>query len=214
MTETCPTSDAQQYWESFYQDQDPVWSGRPNPLLVREVTALTPGTALDLGCGEGADAIWLARQGWRVTAVDVSATVLERAAAYAVEAGIVDGIRWAKHDLSQSFPDGFFDLVSVQFFHSPVASAGEREKTLRRAAEAVAPAGLLLIVGHAGWPSWLHSPPTNVHLPTTAEVLDSLGLDLGRWRVELQEVVEHELLGPEGRRGRRQDNVLRVRRTR
>lgn len=213
MTDTSCTSPAQQYWESFYQDRDHVWTGNPNPLLVREVASLTPGTALDLGCGEGADAIWLAQQGWRVTAADVSATALQRAAARAVEAGVVDGIVWARHDLSQSFPAGFFDLVSAQFFHSPVAPAGEQEKALRRAAEAVAPGGLLLIVGHAGWPSWLHSPPFEFHFPTTAEVHHSLGLEQDWWHVELEDLVERELTGPEGQPGRRKDTILRVRRT-
>jgi SAM-dependent methyltransferase len=214
MTGTSPPSPAQQYWEGFYQDRGHVWSGSPNPLLVREVASLTPGTALDLGCGEGADAIWLAEQGWRVTAVDVSEIALRWAAARAVEAGIRDGIVWARHDLSQSFPVGLFDLVSAQFFHSPVASADEREKILRRAADAVTPGGLLLIVGHAGWPSWLENPPFEYHFPTTPEVLDSVGLPQDRWHVELEDLIERELTGPDGQPGRRMDAVLRVRRTR
>jgi 2-polyprenyl-3-methyl-5-hydroxy-6-metoxy-1,4-benzoquinol methylase len=127
MTDPSAPDSAQQFWDGFYQEREHVWSGRPNPLLVREVASLTPGTALDLGCGEGADAIWLAEQGWRVTAVDISETALDRAAARAMEAGIRDGIVWTRHDLSQSFPAGVFDLVSAQFFHSPVAAADERE---------------------------------------------------------------------------------------
>jgi SAM-dependent methyltransferase len=204
----------QQYWEDFYQAKDQIWTGKPNPLLVREVGSLAPGTALDLGCGEGADAIWLAQRGWRVTAVDVSATALRRAAAHAVNAGVGDGIGWARHDLAQSFPAGLFDLVSAQFFHSPVAPAGEREKMLRRAAEAVAPAGVLLIVGHAGWPSWAEHPPFEFHFPTTSEVLESLGIDQDRWHVERAELVERVSTGPDGQPGRRADNLLRVRRIR
>ncbi len=198
-----------EYWEHFYQERDHVWSGQPNPLLVREVAALAPGTALDLGCGEGGDAIWLAKQGWRVTAVDVSATALRRAAEHA---GGLD-IAWAQHDLSQTFPTGLFDLVSAQFFHSVVAPPGEREKTLRRAADAVAPGGLLLVVGHAGWPSWLEHPPFEYGFPTTGEVLDSLGVR-GRWEVELEDLIEHEMAGPDGEHGRRADNLLRLRRPR
>jgi SAM-dependent methyltransferase len=203
---------AEQYWESRYRDEGRVWSGRPNPLLVREVEQLPPGTALDLGCGEGGDAIWLAGRGWQVTAVDVSATALRRGADHAREAGVAAGIRWDRHDLSRSFPEGSFDLVSAQFLHSPVAADGEREDVLRRAAAAVAPGGVLLVVGHAGWPSWQEDPPFEHHFATTAEVLGALDLEPGRWKVELEEIVERDFPDPDGRPGRREDNVLRVRR--
>lgn len=211
MTDASLTGPEQEYWEDFYRERDHVWSGKPNPLLVREVAALPPGTALDLGCGEGGDAIWLAERGWRVTAVDVSAIALGRAAAHAADAGV--DIVWARHDLSQTFPAGLFDLVSAQFFHSVVAPPGEREKTLRRAADAVAPGGLLLVVGHAGWPTWLEQEhrPFEYAFPTTREVLDSLGPP-ERWDVELEDIVEHEMTGPEGQPGTRTDNLLRVRR--
>lgn len=85
--DTFPASSAQQYWETFYRDNEQIWSGRPNPRLVREVASLAPGTALDLGCGQGADAIWLAGLGWQVTATDVSGTALRRAAARACRRG-------------------------------------------------------------------------------------------------------------------------------
>ncbi|MBB5957927.1 SAM-dependent methyltransferase [Saccharothrix tamanrassetensis] len=202
---------AEQFWEGFYLERDQVWSGRPNPLLVREASTLTPGTALDLGCAEGGDAVWLAQRGWRVVGTDVSATALRRAAAHAADAGVADLIRWERHDLAQSFPGGTFDLVSAQFLHSPVALDGEREAVLRRAVGSVAAGGVLLIVGHAGWPTWMTEPPAEVHFPTTEEVLSSLRLD-DRWEVEVQELVDRELTGPEGQTGRRIDNVLRIRR--
>jgi SAM-dependent methyltransferase len=166
---------------------------------------------LDLGCGEGADAIWLAQRSWRVTAADVSETALRRAAARAAGAGLAGRIDWQQHDLSRTFPPGVFDLVSAQFLHSPVALDGEREAILRRAARAVAPGGVLLIVGHAGWPSWQLEVPAEVHFPTTAEVLDSLGLEPGGWQVELEELVTRELTGPDGQPGSRTDSVLRIR---
>ena len=201
-----------QFWEDFYRDKDQVWSGKVNPLLEREVAALTPGTALDLGCGEGGDAIWLARRGWRVTAVDISETALKRAAGHAAEAG-VEGIVWERHDLAVSFPEGNFDLVSAQFFHSPVEEDGERDKALRRAAEAVAPGGTLVVAGHAGWPTWMEEPPhEHIHFPAPAEVLEALTLDESEWTVEVQDVVARDFPGPEGQTGTRSDNVLRVRR--
>ncbi|GAA1352171.1 class I SAM-dependent methyltransferase [Saccharothrix algeriensis] len=201
----------EQFWEGFYLEQEQVWSGRPNPLLVREVSALPPGAALDLGCAEGADAVWLARRGWRVVGVDVSGTALGRAAARAEAAGVADRVRWQRHDLAETFPEGVFDLVSAQFLHSPVELEGERAAVLRRAAGAVAGGGVLLVVGHAGWPSWMTEPPGDYRFPTTGEVLASLRLD-DRWEVEVEELVEQDVPGPDGQPGRRVDNVLRVRR--
>jgi SAM-dependent methyltransferase len=206
MTET-----AQQFWEDFYHDRDQLWTGKPNPLLVREVGSMTPGTALDLGSGEGGDAIWLAERGWQVTAADVSATALRRAAARAADAGLAARIDWQQHDLSQTFPTGTFTLVSAQYLHSPVAPAGERETILRQAARAVAPGGVLLIAGHAGWPSGHHEVHPEVHFPTTAEVVGSLGLEPGHWRVELDELITHDWTGPDGQPGSRTDNLLRIR---
>jgi SAM-dependent methyltransferase len=205
MTETS----AQQFWEDFYRER-PVWSGRPNALLVREVETLPPGSALDLGCAEGADAVWLARRGWRVVGADASTTALSRATAHAAEAGVE--VDWQCHDLSRTFPEGTFDLVCAQYLHSPVEADGERAAILRRAAAAVAPGGLLLVIGHAGWPSWQPHPQHEVHFPTTGEVLAALDLDRPGWHVELEDVVDRAATDPDGRPGTRRDNVLRVRR--
>ncbi|WP_174185176.1 class I SAM-dependent methyltransferase [Nocardia barduliensis] len=207
---TTPTT--VEYWESFYRERDQVWSGRPNFLLVREIEAVAPGTALDLGCAEGADAIWLAERGWRVTAVDVSETALARARANAARQELPSEIDWQRHDLDHTFPSGRFDLVTAQYLHSPLAEDGERTRILRRAAEAVAPGGLLLIVGHAEWPSWVLEPPADVHFPTTAEVRAGLALDPAEWRVEVEGLAEREQAGPEGQPGTRKDNILLIRR--
>lgn len=201
---------AEQFWEGFYQDRDAVWSGRANPLLVREVTALSPGSALDLGCGEGGDAIWLAKQGWRVTALDISATALGRAAAHAETAGVGDRIEWVRHNLAESAHDGSYDLVSAQFLQSPVAGPGEWEAILRGAMAAVAPGGVLLIVAHAGWPSWVDTPPHEYRFPTVPEILGALDLPRAGWTVALTELVERELDGPDGHHGHRGDNLVRA----
>ena len=205
---------AEQFWEDFYGRSDRVWSGRPNPLLVREAAGLPPGTALDLGCGEGADAIWLARRGWRVTAVDISAVALERAAGHAAEAGVADMIDWRRHDLATSFPEGVFDLVSAQFLHSPVELPQER--IMRSATQAVAPGGVLLVAGHAAFASpGRHDQhgEHDVRFPTLAEMIDSLGLAGDHWKVEVSESVTTEWTAPDGERGIRTDNVVRARRT-
>ena len=84
--------DTHEFWEQFYAEREQVWSGRPNVVLVEEIEGLAPGTALDLGCGEGADAIWLASRGWQVVAADISQAALDRAAAHAAAAGVGDRI--------------------------------------------------------------------------------------------------------------------------
>ena len=91
----------QEFWDARYGATDQVWSGNPNPRLVEHVADLTPGTALDVGCGEGADAIWLAARGWQVTAIDVSPVALERVANRAAEAGeqIAARITWQQADV-------------------------------------------------------------------------------------------------------------------
>ncbi|WP_043632595.1 FAD-dependent oxidoreductase [Nonomuraea candida] len=200
-----------EFWDARYSESERIWSGNPNVVLVREVSDLPPGRALDLGCGEGGDAIWLAGRGWRVTAVDISAVALERAARHAGEAGVPDGIDWQRHDLGTSFPDGSYDLVSACYLHSPHDMP--RERILRRAAAAVAPGGVLLVAGHAGWPSWQHDHP-EVHFPTPREVLDSLEPAEGEWEVLRAEEFERSQNDPEGRPTTRTDNVLMLRRRR
>ena len=136
------------FYEQLYRSRDAVWSGNPNPQLVREVAVLALGVALDLGCGEGADALWLAERGWRVTAVDFSATAIARAAAHAAELGppIAERVAWRCADLAAWHPaEAAYDLVSAQFFHTERAV---RDEAFRRLAAAVAPGGTLLIVGH------------------------------------------------------------------
>jgi 2-polyprenyl-3-methyl-5-hydroxy-6-metoxy-1,4-benzoquinol methylase len=134
-------------WDERYSSQDKVWSGNPNPQLVAEASELTPGTALDVGCGEGGDVIWLARHGWTVTGADFSAAGLARAARHAEQAGVADRTDWWQVDARTFSPGGrSFDLVSTHYLHPP--DSGMVEVT-RRLAEAVAPGGHLLIVGHA-----------------------------------------------------------------
>ena len=142
-----PTYD-RAYWEDRYGTPELTWSGNPNPVLVAEATSLTPGSALDIGSGEGGDALWLAAQGWHVTGVDISQNALDKAAARveSVDAEAAARIQWQQHDLAEWLPEPrSFDLVSSQFMHLPRA---ERGVLFRGLAAAVAPGGTLLIVGH------------------------------------------------------------------
>lgn len=208
-----PGDTSERFWEAFYGDKSAHWSGKANALLVEEVADLPPGTALDLGSGEGGDAIWLAERGWSVTAVDVSANAIARATAHAEAAGVDRAIAWERHDLEVSFPNGSFDLVSACFLHSPVEIP--RGQILRRAAAAVAPGGRLLVVGHGGFPSWRrHDPDDEVHLPTPGEVLADLDLPPGEWIVRRSDEATSVLTAPDGTPGTRVDNVLTVERVR
>ncbi|MBE3011697.1 class I SAM-dependent methyltransferase [Microbispora sp. NEAU-D428] len=131
-------------WDEMYRDRDQVFSGAPNGVLVTEVAGLPPGRALDVGCGEGADALWLARRGWQVTAVDVSRTALRRAAAAAAD--VAGGVAWECADLIAVPPPArAFDLVSAQYFPLP---RRPDHAALRGLLDAVAPGGTLLFATH------------------------------------------------------------------
>lgn len=132
-------------WDARYSEGDrPRWSGRPNGRLVAEVADLSPGRALDVGCGEGADAIWLARRGWTVTAIDVSDLAVSRAREAAEVAGA--GVEWVRGDaLETPFPERSFELLSMQYPALPKAAG---EAAVRTLLDTVRPGGLLLAVYH------------------------------------------------------------------
>ncbi|MGH3391899.1 MAG: methyltransferase domain-containing protein [Actinomadura sp.] len=199
-------------WEERYRARPAIWSGRPNPQLVAVATGLTPGRALDVGSGEGADAVWLAEQGWRVTAVDISTTALGRAAAHAATAGaeVAGRIDWTHADLRDRPPaEGTYDLVSSQFMHLP----GEARRDLfARLAAAVTPGGFLLIVGHH--PSDLRTTAHRMHFPDmmfTGEEVAS-ALDPTTWEVLAAEARPRAAVDHEGRDITIHDAVLLARR--
>ncbi|GAA3399194.1 class I SAM-dependent methyltransferase [Streptomyces roseoviridis] len=202
-------------WDSRYADRPQLWSGRPNGALVAEVTGaagaagLTPGRVLDVGCGEGADAIWLARGGWDVTALDVSGVALERAAGHARDAGVT--VRWIHAALTDApLPPASFDLVSAQYpalLRTPDAAA---ERALL---DAVAPGGVLLLVHHAGMDTHQRhdsgfDPADYVWPATVTALLDD------DWEVEADE--QRPRVAPGGGAGAHHtdDLVLRLRRLR
>lgn len=164
-------------WNERYSGEDQVWSGRPNPQVVALATALTPGTALDVGCGEGGDVIWLAAQGWTVTGADFSAAGLARAAEHAAEAGVADRVDWWQVD-ARAFTTGgrSFDLVTSHYLHAP---DGGMVDVTRRLAAAVAPGGHLLVVGHAPSETFEHLASHRHSMFLAEELLPGLPDDFG-----------------------------------
>ncbi|HEY7222607.1 MAG TPA: methyltransferase domain-containing protein [Micromonosporaceae bacterium] len=203
--------DAAQVWEARYAGTDRVWSGRPNQAIVDVVSGLPAGRALDLGCGEGADAIWLAQQGWQVTAVDVSPTAIARGAAAAAEQAVPEGrITWQVHDLATWTADGPYELVSASFLHSPISMP--RTEILRRAATHVTAGGHLLILSHAASPPWATQHHHEHHFATPAEEVEALGLPEHEWQTRLAETRSRHATGPNGESARLDDVIVLVQR--
>ena len=131
-------------WDKRYASVDNLWAVKPNRFLVAEVTDLQPGRALDLACGEGQNAIWLATLGWDVTGVDFSEVAIAKARARAEREGV--RVAFACADLlGYEAAPGAFDLVLLLYLHIP---ASGRRQVLAKASAALAPGGTFVLVGH------------------------------------------------------------------
>ncbi|MFI6472734.1 class I SAM-dependent methyltransferase [Streptomyces sp. NPDC050516] len=212
------TTDAVSFWQDVYAARPTATDPRPNVRLTETVTGLPPGDALDLGCGNGGDALWLARQGWHVTAVDISAVAVERLAGLARSHGLGDRLTSVQHDLAvqhdlhDSFPQGEFDLICAHYLHTPFDL--DRATLLRRAAHALRVGGQLLVVDHGSTAPWSWNQDPDVHYPTPAEVAAGIDLDPATWTVERAESPRRIATGPDGQTAEVTDHVLLVRRGR
>ncbi|QIX27585.1 class I SAM-dependent methyltransferase [Nocardioides sp. JQ2195] len=220
---------------SFDKDYwDQIWTGDratamsssdPNPHLVEQVGDLTPGTAIDAGCGAGAEAIWLASQGWKVTGADVAQAALALAEDRAVEAGVEGQVDWVRADLSTSEPPVRYDLVTTHYAHPEMSQLDFYD----RIASWVAPGGTLLIVGHLhhdspGSPAQAHdhghghghggehghdsSQPPAEASATAATITDRL--DTAVWSIDTAEESQRTMAGPNGRQTTIHDVVVRA----
>ena len=203
-------SDAGDHWDRHYGESERVWSGRVNPRLVEIAEALDPGTALDLGCGEGADAVWLAERGWRVVAVDVSEVALTRATAAAETRGVSGNIDFQHHDLAVIVSGRIVRLGvgAVPAFDDQL----DRPQILRRAAAVVAPGGLLAIVDHGAAPPWARKHGHDHEFPPAEEVLEGLRLPTSEWDVVRLGPSERRATGPDGAEATLLDNLIVLRR--
>ena len=201
----------QALWDERYRAGHRVWSGNPNPHLVSEVGGLPPGRALEVGAGEGADAIWLAERGWTVTALDFSSVALEKARAHAAERGaeLANRITWLHADLTRwQAPARAFDLVTLHFMH---LTSAERGPVYRGLAAAVAPGGVLLIVGHH--PSDLETTARRPRDPDRLFTAEDVARELGDgWEIVAAEARPRPATDPDGNEITIHDAVLVARR--
>ncbi|CAL9347582.1 tRNA 5-carboxymethoxyuridine methyltransferase [Nocardiopsis dassonvillei] len=199
------------YWEERYRGHGHGHDAPPNPQLVAEVSGLAPGRALDAGAGTGAEARWLAGQGWEVTAADISQAALDaaRERAGALDPQVAGRIAWVRADLTEQIPGGgAFDLVCSHYAHP----TGGYRAFFDRLAAAVAPGGTLLVVGHdhADDHHGAHGHGSLEHSRVGAEEV-AAGLDPKEWEVLVSESRDREV-DRGGHRAVLHDSVLRARR--
>ncbi|WP_024801530.1 cyclopropane-fatty-acyl-phospholipid synthase family protein [Nocardia sp. BMG51109] len=205
------TTDPVGFWNGVHAARLAAIDPQPNIILAETVSSLSPGDALDLGCGDGGDALWLARRGWHVTAVDISAVAAGRLADLAVSYGLGDRVAAAPHDLRESFPPGEFDLVNAHYLHTPFDMG--RADVLRAAAHALRPGGRLLVVDHGSTAPWSWNPDPDVRYPTPQEVAAGIDPDPAIWTIERADAPRRIASGPDGHTAEVTDHVLLLRRT-
>ncbi|MFC4017381.1 class I SAM-dependent methyltransferase [Micromonospora sp. GCM10011542] len=203
----------QQHWQQTHGDRPGSMAGNPpNPYLAQETAGLAPGTALDAGCGAGAEAIWLASHGWQVTAADISADALTRAADRATASGLAESIRWVEADLTAWEPGMRFDLVTTHYAHPAMPQLA----FYQRIGDWVTPGGILLIVGHLHTDHGLglglgHHHPAEATV-TLADI--TAGLDTADWQIVTAEEHQRPVPGPGGQTVSLHDVVVRATRRR
>lgn len=161
-----------QMWNDRYADKDLVWSAGPNELFAREVKNLRPGKALDVACGEGRNAIWLAEQGWNVTAIDFSDVAIEKGRQIAARREV--NVNWIAEDVSSwQLPRHEFDLVAVLYLHTTI---DEREQWLEKVISSIKPSGTFIYIAHDidNIKNGVGGPQDPALLPTVAEITNGL----------------------------------------
>jgi SAM-dependent methyltransferase len=193
-------------WDARYRERELLWTADPNRFLVECVDGLTPGEALDIACGEGRNAVWLAERGWRVTAVDWSAVALDRGRTLAQSRGVA--VDFVEEDLDAWVPrPASADLVVVVYLHIPDPG---RERVWRLAAEAVRTGGRIVVIGHdsTNLTEGYGGPADSAVLYTASDVAASLP---ARFVVERSERVRRPVDTEDGMRVALDNVVVAVR---
>ncbi|SIM60677.1 class I SAM-dependent methyltransferase [Micromonospora cremea] len=199
------------YWERHWHQAHGIGPGAmagsaPHPYLASETSSLVPGTALDAGCGTGAEAVWLASHGWLVTAVDIAPEALARAAERATNSGVSERVRWVDADLTVWAPGTRFDLVTTHYAHPAMPQLAFYD----RLSAWVAPGGTLLIVGHlqtSGATGHGHHPPAEASV-TLTDI--TAGLDDTEWEITTAEEHLRTVTAPGGHAVPLHDVVVRA----
>lgn len=200
------------YWDRIWtSDRAAAMStSTPNPHLIKEVGGLRPGTAIDAGCGAGAEATWLATRGWKVTATDIAAPALAFAEERAADAGVGGQVEWVRADMSTWEPNARYDLVTTHYAHPAIPQLEFYE----RISSWVAPHGTLLVVGHLhhGTGDRPHEhgqcrPPAEAS--ATAAAITAR-LDPATWEIVTAEESRRTMAGPDGRPTTIDDVVVRA----
>ena len=171
-----------QMWNDRYAKRDLVWSAGPNELFATEIRGMKPGKAVDVACGEGRNAIWLAEQKWNVTAIDFSNVAIEKGRRIAAKR--VVNVNWVAEDVSTwKLPKHKFDLVAVLYLHTTIR---EREQWLKNVIDSVKPSGTFIYIAHDpdNIENGVGGPQDPALLPAVAEITNALeGFDVKRAEV-------------------------------
>ncbi|MGC2938886.1 MULTISPECIES: class I SAM-dependent methyltransferase [unclassified Brevibacterium] len=184
---------------------------QPNTRLIEIASHLIPGDALEVGCGNGGDTLWLAQRGWSVTAADIAATAVHRLTQLAQETHLEHRITSLRWDLNQGLPPGDFDLINAHYLH---AGPGlDRPGIFRTAAHALRPGGHLVVVDHGSIAPWSWDQDPNVGFPSPREVHTNIELDPLSSQLVRSDAQQRVASGPDGRIGEVTDHILMIQRT-
>lgn len=197
MLDVDPDENPLEFWNGLYSSKEQIWSGKVNQTLAAVVSELTPGTSLDLGCGEGGDVLWLVEQGWQATGFEISDVAVARAQAEAQVRGLSERAHFRAQDVQDWQPadSETFDLVTASFFQSPVFLA--RDEIVKKAARQLVPGGHLVLISHASPPSWYEGEIPD-HFISPEDERRNLGLDGEGWELVRAELITRDIQSPEG----------------
>lgn len=202
--------DPRSFWEERYADSLERQRGKAGQLLQQKIGGLQPGRALELGCSTGDDSLWLAEQGWQVTAIDISHHAIQTAKRLAKENKLAQKIQFIAMDLANNFPKGEFELVCALYFQSPFDFP--RSQILQTAAARLVSGGYLLVVTHASSPPWAKKHNHDFEFPTLDSEWEDLSIDDQQWEIIDKSVKNRIAQGPEGEQAEVGDNLIFLRR--